>query len=163
MSNKLRDIVYEIQYKLDFTLEQVAEKVGYSGPYISRAMAKGVEGKLLATLKYAMKRILPILFLSVLLFGCKKEPVYYSYEVTGTSGNYFVTIENASGDTEQYSEVGNGWRYTWTQTGARWLYVSAQNNLNSGTVIVKIIRDGAVVKQAVSQGGYVIATASGEF
>lgn len=58
MSNKLRDIVYEIQYKLDLTLEQVAEKIDYAPTYLSKAMAKGVEGKLLATLKRVFADVL---------------------------------------------------------------------------------------------------------
>ncbi len=58
MSNKLRDIVYEIQYKLDLTLEQVAEKIGYDRTYLSKAINKGVEGKLLATLKRVFADVL---------------------------------------------------------------------------------------------------------
>ena len=41
------------------------------------------------------------------------------------------------------------------------VYVSAQNNQASGTVVVTIYRDGEVFKTSTSMGAYVIATASG--
>ena len=87
----------------------------------------------------------------------------YMYEVTGTSGEYDVTIQNADNETQQWSSVGNGWWYKWQQRGTRWLYVSAQNQKASGNVTVRIIRNGKVVKENTSYGGYTIATVSGEF
>ena len=115
-----------------------------------------------------MKKIslLLILISTLLLFySCEKaeSEAEYKYEVTGTSGNYSVTIENSDEDTQQWSSVGNGWWYKWTQTGERWLYVSAQNNNSTGNVTVKIIRDGKVLKENTSYGGYSIATASGTY
>lgn len=50
MSNKLKEIIYEIQYKQNLTLEEIAKKIGYAPTYLSKAMNKGVEGKLLAAL-----------------------------------------------------------------------------------------------------------------
>jgi hypothetical protein len=41
--------------------------------------------------------------------------------------------------------------------------MSAQNNTDSGTVTVKIIRDGQVVAQQTSSGAYVIASVDGEY
>ena len=81
--------------------------------------------------------------------------------MSGTSGNYSITCEGAPSGTVQYSNVGSGWAYSWTQTGTRWLYMSAQNNNSSGSVTVKIIRDGEVLAQQTSSGAYVIATVSG--
>ena len=99
----------------------------------------------------------------VALFSCEKEEIEYRYEVTGTSGSYSVTIQNTDNNTQQWSDVGNGWWYKWTQNGTRWLYVSAQNNRSTGDVTVKIIRGGKIVAQNTSYGGYSIATVDGNY
>jgi hypothetical protein len=111
-----------------------------------------------------------IIFSICLLFlatatSCSKENagVEYMYEVTGTSGEYSVTLQNTDNETQQWSSVGNGWWYKWQQRGTRWLYISAQNQKSSGNVTVRIIRNGKIVKENTSYGGYTIATASGEF
>ncbi len=104
--------------------------------------------------------------LTLILFtGCSKESMEsnYEYEVSGSAGNYSITCEGAPSGTAQYSNVGSGWTYKWTQTGTRWLYMSAQNNTSSGTVTVKIIREGKVVAQQTSSGAYVIATVDGTY
>ena len=95
--------------------------------------------------------------------SCEKENIEYRYEVTGTSGSYSVTIQNSDNNTQQWSSVGNGWWYKWTQTGTRWLYVSAQNNQSSGNVTVKIIRAGKVIAENTGYGGYSIATVDGNY
>ena len=89
----------------------------------------------------------------------------YMYEVTGTANDYDITLEAAPSGTEQYANYASGFQYKWTQPGegTRFLYVSAQNNTASGTVTVKIIRDGVVLAENTSTGGYVIATASGDY
>jgi hypothetical protein len=112
-----------------------------------------------------MKCLFSTLISFTLLIGCSKESLTseYKYEVSGTSGNYSVTIQNADDNTQQWSEVGNGWWYSWDQTGTRWLYISAQNNNSSGSVTVKIIKEGEVISENTSFGGYTIATVSGDF
>jgi hypothetical protein len=112
------------------------------------------------------KNILFSIFLMMItLSSCSDEfdEVEYRYEVSGTSGNYSVTIQNADDNTQQYGSVGSGWWYKWDQSGTRFLYVSAQNNNESGNVTVKIIRNGKVLQTNTSEGGYTIATVSGEF
>jgi hypothetical protein len=101
----------------------------------------------------------------ILFTGCSKESMEsnYEYEVSGSAGNYSITCEGAPSGTAQYSNVGSGWTYKWTQTGERWLYMSAQNNTSSGTVTVKIIREGKVLAQQTSSGAYVIATVDGTY
>jgi major membrane immunogen (membrane-anchored lipoprotein) len=103
-----------------------------------------------------------ILALIALLASCQKESSY-KYEVTGTSGDYSVTLENSDNNTQQWSNVSNGWYYTWNQTGERWLYISAQNNKGSGDVTVKIIKDGKVLVSNTGYGAYSIATVSGNY
>lgn len=109
-----------------------------------------------------MKYIFP--FILLLLSGCSKEnwPEYY-YEVTGSGPSFDVTIEGSPSGTAQFANVGSGWKYTWKQSGTRWLYVSAQNQGSSGTVTVKIVRNGKVKATQTSSGAYVIATVSGEY
>lgn len=81
------------------------------------------------------------------------------YEVTGTSGYVSVTVSNGSGGTEQFNEVTTPWKKTYiTKSGH--LYVSAQNQRSSGSVVVKIYVDGKVVKESSSEGEYCIASAS---
>ncbi|MCF8324035.1 MAG: hypothetical protein K9I84_03675 [Leadbetterella sp.] len=97
-----------------------------------------------------------------LLASCAKEKSY-SYEVTGTSGSYSVTLQNADDNTQQWANVGNGWTYKWSQQGKRWLYVSAQNNRSSGNVTVRILINGKIIAENTSVGGYTIATVSGDY
>jgi hypothetical protein len=116
-------------------------------------------------MKLKIKTLIALSLLWVAITGCTKESMQldYKYEVSGTAGDYSITCEGAPSGTVQYSNVGSGWAYTWKQTGTRWLYMSAQNNTDSGTVTVKIIRDGQVVAQQTSSGAYVIASVDGEY
>ena len=100
------------------------------------------------------------------LMSCEDMPFTenkYKYEVTGTSGSYSVTIENADNNTQQFSSVGNGWYYSWTQTGTRWLYLSAQNNNGTGNVTVNIYKNDKKIATNTSYGGYTIATVDGTY
>ena len=103
-----------------------------------------------------------ILFSTTIFVGCKKDNVY-SYQVSGTANNYDVTIEASPSGTAQYSNVVSGWKYTWTQSGQRFLYVSAQNNNDNGTVTVSIIKNSKVIATNTSSGAYVIATVDGTY
>lgn len=106
-----------------------------------------------------------LLFLLLVLTSCtaEEQAISYEYRVSGTSGNYSVTLQNAYDNTQQWDPVGNGWWYKWSQTGTRWLYISAQNNNSSGSVTVQIVRGGQVVASNTSYGGYTIATVSGRY
>jgi hypothetical protein len=108
---------------------------------------------------------LSVLFLLVLLLtSCsKEEESKYYYEVTGTGSSFDVTIEGAPSGTAQFSDVHSGWRYSWTQTGTRWLYISAQNTGSSGSVTVKIVCNNNLKAKQTSNGAYVIASVSGEY
>ena len=101
----------------------------------------------------------------IAITGCTKESMQsdYKYEVSGSARNFSITCEGAPSGTVQYANVGSGWAYTWKQTGTRWLYMSAQNNTSSGTVTVKIIRNGKVLAQQTSSGAYVIASVDGTY
>jgi hypothetical protein len=132
------------------------------------------------------KLILMVLFgLSLVstFFSCKKEPSTkqvtweYKYEVTGVGSNDFsIILQNTDNNSQQWSNVSNGWWYKWSQTltvdgnnvplsnQTRWLYLSAQDNSgNAQSVTVKIYRNNQVVSQNTSYGPFTIATIDGSF
>lgn len=82
------------------------------------------------------------------------------YEITGTSTSVNVTLNNATGGTEQFSDVTVPHTYTYDDYTSSFLYISAQNNGETGSVTVKIYLDGVVTKTSTSSGAYTIATAS---
>lgn len=50
MSNKLANIIAEIQYRLNLSQEEIADRIGYSRPYLSNAIKKDAKGKILDTI-----------------------------------------------------------------------------------------------------------------
>jgi hypothetical protein len=100
------------------------------------------------------------------LTSCKEENEFVNnknvkYYLGGTSGSYSITYASKGGGTQQESNVANSWKYEFTAHPGDFLYISAQNNHNSGSVEVYISIDGKLFKSAVSTGAYVIATVSG--
>ncbi|PCH67847.1 MAG: hypothetical protein COC01_04955 [Bacteroidetes bacterium] len=83
------------------------------------------------------------------------------YKVSGSANLYDVTYENSSGGTSQESNVTNSWSYSFSAGGDTWVYLSAQNQKNTGSVTVTIKYGASTFKSSTSNGGYVIATASG--
>lgn len=116
-----------------------------------------------------MKKVLFLLF-SIAILGCTEPtnpPVeewhQFYYEVTGSGDSFSVTYENADGNTSQVASVKSGWRYSWKQKGTCWLYLSAQNNSDHGSVTVKIVREDKTVATNTSSGAYTIADVSGKY
>ncbi|MBI9099143.1 MAG: hypothetical protein JEY91_11730 [Spirochaetaceae bacterium] len=83
------------------------------------------------------------------------------YSVTGTALTVDITIENENGGTSQYSDVAVPWEYSFTGWEGDFIYLSAQNQGSSGSVICTIYRNGGEYKSSTSSGAYVIATVSG--
>ncbi len=128
-----------------------------------------------------MKKFIIIgIFLLVLsLVGCSVEisaPLStfpeVVYKVSGTAITVNVTLNNASGGTEQYGDVqlvfegadGYEWvpvTYSYSSFTDNFLYISAQNQGEVGSVRVDIYVNGQLFKTSRSSGAYVIATASG--
>ena len=85
-----------------------------------------------------------------------------AYKVTGTAETASLTYSNRNGDTVQVSSV----RVPWTskafqaEAGA-FLYISAQNNGESGNITCSIYLNGEKVRSNTSKGAYTICTASG--
>lgn len=79
------------------------------------------------------------------------------YRVTGSAQSVNITIETPSG-TEQ-RPVSIPWTSpTYTFRGMDHAYIAAQNNGETGTVVVKLIVGGSTLKQASSSGAYSIAS-----
>ncbi len=83
------------------------------------------------------------------------------YEVTGSAQSVDITYQNEDGGTSQVSDASVPWSYTFTGETLNFVYVSAQNNGETGTVTVTIYKDGEQFKSSTSSGAYVIASASG--
>lgn len=115
-----------------------------------------------------MKKLI-VLSLFLAIAGCVSPtdptsgaPKNITYEVTGTATTVDITLENASGGTEQYSAVSLPYTKSFQVDGGyHFVYISAQNNGSTGSVTSTIKVGGAVFKTATSSGAYVIATASG--
>lgn len=60
MSNNLKEIVAEIQYKLNLSQEQIAERIGYSRPYLTNAIKNNTGGKIKDKIQREFKEILQI-------------------------------------------------------------------------------------------------------
>lgn len=82
------------------------------------------------------------------------------YKITGTAPSVFVTLSNATGGTEQYSDVSLPKVYGYNYFNSKFLYISAQNSGSSGTVKVECYYKGKLKDSANSEGAYVIASAS---
>ena len=120
-----------------------------------------------------MKNIVRLSLVTVvgvlLIISC--SPYYFSddyfirYEITGTAGSVDITMSNEDDGTSQLSRVNVPWEHEFRRSG--FVYVSAQNNDDSGTVIAKIwirktpTQDWEIYKTSESSGAYVIATSSG--
>jgi len=104
--------------------------------------------------------LLPILFL---MLGCElfDTSIDVEYKVTGTASRVDVTYENEDGGTSQEGNVSVPWTYSFTGDPGDFVYISAQNQGQSGSVTVTIYTDGDNFKTSTSSGAYVIATASG--
>lgn len=93
-----------------------------------------------------------------------------TYKVEGTTKQASITYENANGDTSQQSDIDvpltrkidhtEGLVLSGMKKGA-FLYISAQNSEEYGSVTCIIEVDGVRVKENTSRGGYTIATCSG--
>jgi hypothetical protein len=130
--------------------------------------AKNHAGKKVISKKLLLGLVITVIFL---MASCDDRslgmPVSYTikYEITGNATSVNITINNANGNTEQFSHVSLPWEKTFTVEIEKdryyFAYVSAQNQGNSGDVTARIYKDGSVFKSSTSSGAYVIASASG--
>jgi hypothetical protein len=84
-----------------------------------------------------------------------------TYKVDGSKfSNIDLTIENASGGTEQ-TEASIPWEMTFEAESGQFVYVSAQLSSSGDTVTCEITVDGVTLQEARSEGKFSIATCSG--
>lgn len=97
-----------------------------------------------------------------LLLACSNsnEPTSVQYKITGTASEVAVTLSNPTGGVEQYN-VGVPHTFSYSSFPGWYLYISAQNQDDHGSVTVEIYVNGKLYKTSTSSGAYVIATASG--
>ena len=107
-----------------------------------------------------MKYIL-LCIISLFLFSCESLVKEVKYEITGDAHSVSLTYANASEGTEQRSNIALPGTITFKSRPGNFLYMSAQNQGESGCVTVKIYVDGKVFKKSTSCGEYVIAEANG--
>lgn len=98
------------------------------------------------------------------------KPLRVVYDVTGSASTADITYSTPGGGTEQQSKVSvpltmsasgrRGMLFTGFSPGD-FVYISAQNNGESGSVTCRIILDGVTVVENTSRGGYTIATCNG--
>lgn len=91
------------------------------------------------------------------------EPTSYNvvYRVKGTAQLVDVTMRNQTGNTEQISNVKVPNAQEYTMERGDFVYISAQNQGETGSVTCEIEVNGVVVETATSTGEFVIATCSG--
>jgi hypothetical protein len=87
------------------------------------------------------------------------EPDSATYYVDGDATSADVTYSNSDGGTEQQT-VSLPWQQTIYPEKGAFLYISAQNQGNSGDIKVEIDVDGSIRKSAKSSGAYSIASTS---
>lgn len=84
-----------------------------------------------------------------------------TYNVTGTAHRASLTLENDTGGTDQFT-VNVPWREQYSRfTRNDFVYVSAQNEGTSGTLICEIRVNGILEYSGSATGQYAICTASG--
>lgn len=84
-----------------------------------------------------------------------------AYEITGTASSVSVTLSNPSGDTEQHSDVSVPHTYSYSSFPGNFLYISAQNQGDYGSVTVTIYVNGKIYKTSTSSDASTPAIASG--
>lgn len=87
----------------------------------------------------------------------QSAPMRVTYEVDGTAHEASLTYHTETGGTEQ-RDVSLPWQTTFTADEGTFLYLSAQNRGEFGTVIAKIRVNAITVKESRSEGAYKIAS-----
>lgn len=121
-----------------------------------------------------MKRLALIVLLATLAAACAPSssggltpieeytPSGYSvrYRVAGTAKAGSMVWENSQGGTEM-GDYNLPWQKSFTFAGGDFVYISAQNQGETGSIICQIWVNGVKWKESTSTGAYSIATCSG--
>ena len=104
-----------------------------------------------------MKKIV-IAFIFALLASCSVE---YTYEVSGDATSALISYTNESGSISQETNASIPWKKSFSGYSGDAVTVSAQNNGETGNVVVEIYKKGELFKRGESVGAYGVATAGG--
>lgn len=83
-----------------------------------------------------------------------------TYHVAGSASEASLTYQNESGGTDQ-KKVSLPWTYSFNGSPGDFLYLSAQNEKDYGTVTAEIKLNGKTVQSAETNDDYGIASVSG--
>jgi len=83
------------------------------------------------------------------------------YEVTGTAERANISISNAEGGYEQFNDARIPWDRTYSNYTDDFVYISAQNAGEDGSIVVRIYVNDQVLKSSMATGAFAIASASG--
>lgn len=110
-----------------------------------------------------------IVGLSLLTAGCgmlDSGPKSFEATYRLTSDNQFakasITLENATGNTEQFQDVDLPYELSFTAVEEQFLYISGQVDRDA-SITCELLLNGVVQEEATSDGEYVIATCSGRY
>ena len=109
-----------------------------------------------------MKKL--ILIVALLLIACSNpfdSSITVKYEVTGSAELVNVTYQNNNGGISQITDVVLPWSMTFSGNPEDYVYLSAQNQGETGSITVTIYKDNDIFKSATSSGSYVVASVSG--
>jgi len=84
---------------------------------------------------------------------------FITYAVSGSTYSALVTFEKGDGGVQQ-KEISVPWSETISVEPGTFMSISAQSRQASGTIRVKILHGDVVLREAVSEGAYVIASTS---
>lgn len=111
-------------------------------------------------------RLATLLFALLTFSACGSSPdsvKSVTYRVDGTATQVAITYANSSEGTSQITTT-TPWTLQFQDpTEGQFLYVSAQNQHETGSVHVSITKNGTLYKESTSTGAFVIATASGSY
>lgn len=94
--------------------------------------------------------------------GSSVRTIDVVYEFSGSAKEVSITYSNKNGDTEQRNGIKNNQSIQFQDVPINnFLYISSQNQTDSGTIVVSILVNGKEWKSSESSGAYAIATASG--
>lgn len=94
------------------------------------------------------------------LIGLSSCTIDYSYEVTGTAKSVTVSYMSETGSVNQDVDVALPWKRSFTGNMGDPVSVSAQNG-GTGTIEVKIVKEGTLFKSGSADGQFGVASAAG--
>lgn len=106
--------------------------------------------------------VIIVVLMAVCVGGTSTSKATVEYQVTGTALAVDVTFTNATGGTEQLSDVSVPWTYTISNYTYSYVSILAQNKGATGSVTVNIYVNGDLFRTATSSGAYVVAE-TGDF